>query len=282
MRQTSILHPLRLNIVVKLSHDVFLVGVLSLVVDARTADNIAAAEHTEHALDDPEWQSKQGREELSHISNTCGGQHGGGTTILNVSLEIENVVHQISNTVSNDQGNPKSGEIAINDVEIWDSHSLDTRVDPVENLVVLAANLDRSGTNYMLEDVLLVDHNQSLAGLNSVLDHVLDAQLVLAPCLAIQELLELVSIIAVEVVALDALRVLVIIVDGRVVIVYRILICLSSREWNHSWLSRHWSWQVRLSLWIEVTFCRLVRKGGRHLLLDYKKVSTCIIENERS
>lgn len=124
----------------------------------------------------------------------------------------------------------------------------------------------------MAIDVLLVDNDQGLAGLDSVLDHVLDAALVLAPRLAVQELLELVPIVAVEVVAFDALRILIVIVDRRVVIVYRILISLSSGERNHSRFSRHRSWQVSLRLGIVVSLLNgVIRKRGGHLLLLKEK-----------
>lgn len=124
----------------------------------------------------------------------------------------------------------------------------------------------------MAIDVLLVDNDQGLAGLDSVLDHVLDAALVLAPRLAVQELLELVPIVAVEVVAFDALRILIVIVDRRVVIVYRILISLSSGERNHSRFSRHRSWQVSLRLRIVVSLLNgVIRKRGGHLLLLKEK-----------
>lgn len=104
MHQTSILDSLRLSIVVKLGHEILFVGILFLVVDAGAEDNVAAAE----SADDLHRDGQDGKDNALYQIDAGHSHHSGISSFVNVSFEVENVVHQVSNTVGDDERNSKS------------------------------------------------------------------------------------------------------------------------------------------------------------------------------
>jgi hypothetical protein len=107
-------------------------------------------------------------------------QHHGRSRIFNICFDVKYVVHQIGDAIRNHEPDLKVVEIIVDDIEVRDSDGLHASVYPMELLVVVAANLKRSRTNNVAVNILVVNHDQGLARLDSVLDHVLIAARVLA------------------------------------------------------------------------------------------------------
>lgn len=153
---------------------------------------------------------------------------------LNVSLEIEDVVYHICNTVSKHKSNSHSFEVAVDNIEFRYLQSLYASIDPMEFFIVCAADSYHSWSDGMAHQVLLEKNNKTLACFESVLDIVLCATRSLTSCLTVLEALILLPVVAAEVVAVNASGQLVVIVDGREVIEDGVLLRLSSRNGNNS------------------------------------------------
>lgn len=79
-------------------------------------------------------------------------------------FEVEYVVHEVSDTVGDDDSNLEASQIAIDHIEWLNFLSLHASVDPMVFLVVVATNFQLTRTNHMpINIIVLKQNNQCLA-----------------------------------------------------------------------------------------------------------------------